>query len=137
MIEILYCFDENYIQGFSSIYSLLNKSSRKLNINLIHKTISDVNLIPKRILNHKNLNKIKVYKFKNNGYKFPNINGSHVSEATYYRLFIDDYLPKSIEQIVYMDADIICVNDPCYEIEIEIKKLKTSDNVIIAKQNAF
>ncbi len=138
MIEILYCFDENYnIQGFSSIFSLLNKSSKKLNINLIHKTINDVNFIPKKILNHINLNNIKVYKFKNNGYKFPNINGTHVSEATYYRLFIDDYLPNSIEQIVYMDADIICVNDPIYEIETEIKKLKTSDKVISCKTELY
>ena len=134
MIDVLYCFDENYnIQGFSSIYSLLNKSSTKLNVNIIHRTISDVNLLPKEIINHKNLNNINVFKFINKGYDFPNINGSHVSEATYYRLFIEDYLPDSIQQFVYMDADIVCVNDPSNEIKTEIKKLKTSDKVISCK----
>jgi len=138
MIEVLYCFDENYnTQGFSSIYSLLNKSSIKLNINIIHKSISDVNLLPKQILNHKNLNNINVYKFINKGYDFPNINGSHVSEATYYRLFIEDYLPNSIQQFVYMDADIVCVNDPSPDIEIEVNKLKTSDKVISCKTELY
>ena len=64
MLEILYCFDENYnTQGFSSIYSLLNQTSSKVNINIIHKTFEDERFIPNEILNHANLNSIKVFKF--------------------------------------------------------------------------
>ena len=76
MIDVLYCFDENYnIQGFSSIYSLLNKSSTKLNVNIIHRTISDVNLLPKEIINHKNLNNINVFRKEIPlDYLFPDMN---------------------------------------------------------------
>ena len=42
MLEVLYCFDENYNkQAFTSIYSLLEKSSEKLNVNIIHKSYND------------------------------------------------------------------------------------------------
>jgi lipopolysaccharide biosynthesis glycosyltransferase len=134
MLEILYCFDENYnTQGFSSIYSLLNQTSSKLNINIVHKTFEDEKFIPNEILNHSNLNSIKVFKFKNNTYTFPNIAGSHVSEATYYRLFLEDYLPVDIQQVVYLDADIICVNDPSEELIYEINKLKNSTSAISCK----
>ena len=60
MLEILYCFDENYnTQGFSSIYSLLNQTSSKVNINIIHKTFEDERFIPNEILNHANLNSMQ------------------------------------------------------------------------------
>ena len=38
MSNYLYCFDENYnFQAFSSIISLLDKVSKKINIYVIHK----------------------------------------------------------------------------------------------------
>ena len=37
-LNFLYCFDNNYNkQAFTSIISLLNKSSEKISINIIHK----------------------------------------------------------------------------------------------------
>ena len=40
---------------------------------------------------------------------FPNLKDVHVSEATYYRLYMDDYLPDNLSSIVYLDADVVCV----------------------------
>lgn len=34
----------------------------------------------------------------------------HVSVATYYRLFITEFLPKTVEKIIYLDGDIIVRN---------------------------
>ena len=66
-----------------------------------------------KIINHKNLDIFKIYKFKNDKkIDFPNLNNSHVSEATYYRLFIDEYLPQNLDKIVYLDADVICNENP-------------------------
>lgn len=36
-----------------------------------------------------------------------NKNLRHISPATYYRLFIDELLPKSIDKLIYLDCDMI------------------------------
>tara|TARA_B000000609_G_C24153354_1_gene338796 strand:- start:39 stop:995 length:957 start_codon:yes stop_codon:yes gene_type:complete len=134
MLEVLYCFDQNYNkQAFTSIYSLLEKSSEQLNINIIHKIYNDKSFLPNKILKHKNLNKIRVFKFKNNEYMFPNIEGTHVSEATYYRIFLEDYLPEGIQSVVYLDADIVCVNDPLKGLKTEIQNLRNTQYLIACK----
>ena len=50
--------------------------------------MSDESFIPKVILNHKKLTSIKVSKFNSSNLEFPNITGMHVSEATYYRMYL-------------------------------------------------
>ena len=38
IVNFLYCFDENYnIQALTSINSLLNNASRKINLHILHK----------------------------------------------------------------------------------------------------
>lgn len=41
-------------------------------------------------------------------------------EAIYYRLLAFHYLPESMEKILYLDADILCINDltPLYELAL-------------------
>ena len=41
-------------------------------------------------------------------------------ETIYYRLLANEYLPKDLDKILYLDADILCLNDICplYEIEL-------------------
>ena len=122
MINFLYCFDSNYNkQAFCSMTSLLNHSSEKINIYIIHKDEVDVNFLPPQVLDANSLNKIKVKKYDKKISNFPNIKNSHVSEATYYRLFVDDYFNNEFDDFVYLDADIICVNDPIKEL-LELKK---------------
>ncbi len=117
MINFLYCLDENYNYQLSvSLYSLLQNVEQPISVFVIHKTNSDPSFLPKKVLNHKNLESIKVYKFIKNVKSFPNLNNSHVSEATYYRLFMDDYLPETLSSIIYLDADVICVKNPLNEI---------------------
>ena len=45
-------------------------------------------------------------------------------QATYYRLFIEDYLPSEIDNFLYLDADIICCNDPIPIMDEIIFKLR-------------
>lgn len=113
MINILYCLDENYNYQLSvSLLSLLEQTDEKLSIYIIHKSESDSNFLPEKIKHHQNIDTISVFKFFKNIENFPKLEKAHVSEATYYRLFINEYLPKEIDFLLYLDPDVICTNNP-------------------------
>ena len=121
MLNFLYCFDENYNQmGFTSIISLLDSIGEKINIHIIHKLEETKKFIPNIISNHKNLNEINVFSFDRSFDHFPNVEKSHISEATYYRLFLEDYL-RDDDFYVYLDADVVCLDDPIPYIKSKIK----------------
>ena len=112
MQNILYCFDENYnIQGFCSIISMLEKSSVSKNIYIIHKDPESFNQYIEIIQNHKMAGIVEIYKFENKDYKFHNLDNKHVSEATYYRLFMTKYLPKHLDGVLYVDADAYFISE--------------------------
>ena len=60
-----------------------------------------------------------------------------MTEATYYRLFLGDYLPEDIKNIMYIDPDIICINnyDKIFRTTFEI--LNKSEFVISARTEHF
>jgi len=127
MNNYLYCLDSNYNIPLScSIYSLLENSKNKINIYIMHKECNDSNFLPSIVVDHPKLNRINVFKVDLERYEFPNIYGTHVSEATYYRLFIQDFLTDDIEFITYLDCDVFCINDPNNLIINNIKKMKDS-----------
>ena len=102
--NILYCFDENYnIQALASMISLLDKVSEPINIYIIHKNKKTFIEKSKKVESHPNIKSLNVYDFENKISNFPNISKSHVSEATYYRLFIEDVIPKSVKNLLYLD----------------------------------
>lgn len=131
MNNFLYCFDENYqIPAFCSIYSILENVDEKVNFYLLQDVEVDNLKVPQKILNHKNLN--QVYKYKINlQTEFPNLIDVHVSEATYYRLFLEDYIKESVELLIYVDCDVICVSNPIKEID-HFKNILISEKKTIA-----
>ena len=84
-------------------------------------------------MDHENLNTIEIYKFENESIHFPNLDKAHISEATYYRLFFEYYLPDNIDLVTYIDADMICVNNPLIELRKNIENLKHSEYILSAK----
>lgn len=113
MINLLYCIDDNYNKmAFTSIISVLDSISEKININIIHKSENSDFFVPNIIKSHSRLETLKIYKFDRSFNYFPNIEKSHISEATYYRLFMEDYLDSSDDFYLYLDADVICIKDP-------------------------
>ena len=133
MLNFLYCFDNNYIkQACTSMYSILNNSESKINIFVINKSAEGNNFIPKKILHHKNLNKINIYEFDKK-IKFPNLYDVHVSEATYYRLFIHEYIDTKINSLIYVDSDIVCINKFENVLSKEIERLLESKKIVSAK----
>ena len=113
MNNFVFAVDENYNhQLFYSIYSLLDNIDSKINLYIIHKnpmTFSNFHNLLKKEFDNFNL---YIYKFEYSSFYFPEVENRHVSEATYYRLFIDKIIPEEVDQYIYMDADIICVNNP-------------------------
>ena len=102
-LNFLYCFDSNYHnQAFTSIHSLLENVSKKINIFVIHNREFSVTELPDSIANHNNLKNFKSYKFVDKEHTFPNLENAHLSEATYYRLFIENYLPSDIQKLIYL-----------------------------------
>lgn len=133
-LNVLYCFDSGYDkQAQCSIYSLLQNVSETINILIIHKNHNDEKFLNKKILGHPNLKELKVSRFNNKNMKFPNLHGAHISEATYYRLYIETYIDSEVDYLLYIDADIICFSDPLIEIQNQIEKLKNSKFILSAK----
>ena len=136
MQNILYCFDENYnIQGFCSIISMLEKSSVSKNIYIIHKDPESFNQYIEIIQNHKMAGIVEIYKFENKDYKFHNLDNKHVSEATYYRLFMTKYLPKHLDGVLYVDADAYFISEFEEKLEQEFISLKKSEYLVSALTN--
>jgi len=133
MDNFLYCFDSNYNkQGFCSIISLLNNSQSTKDIYIIHQDPDSFNKFSKIIIEHKNLNNLNIYKFNEKKISFPNLENKHVSEATYYRLFMNKYLPKDIDYIFYIDADAFFIKDYEEKMKNEKLKLKQSTHIVSA-----
>lgn len=140
MLNLLYCFDSNYnIQAFTSIFSFLEKSSEKICLNVIHKDTSKKEIFPENILKHSNLKELNIYKFDRKFNTFPKVENSHVSEATYYRLFFNNYVKniEDIETIIYVDCDMICLEDPFITISEHSKNLIESQYVLAARKEKF
>jgi lipopolysaccharide biosynthesis glycosyltransferase len=124
MLNILYCFDQNYnIQAATSISSLANKLDEDIRIYIIHEDPNSFKEYKKKLENEKFINSIHIFEFQNKNYDFPNLNGSHVSFATYFRLFIENYLPNDLDYVTYIDADVICLNNPLKKITETINSM--------------
>ena len=131
MTNFLYCFDSNYnVQATVSISTLLEKYDSEVNLYILHDNPRLFEKYKTKLKKYNNLNKIEIYKFEDTNYDFPNLNNSHVSYATYFRMFISNYLPEDLDFLIYLDADILCLSNPRSVIEEEINKLKSSDNVL-------
>lgn len=132
MLNFLYCLDSNYNKQFlTSLQSLLDNLSEKVNCFVIHKDSGSLeDLINEIDFKHEKINKFQVYNYVEKINNFPNLGNNHVSEATYFRFFLDNYLEETIDNIVYLDCDIICFNNPEKILKELIKKLVKSDYII-------
>lgn len=135
-MNFLYCFDSKYnLQAINSISSLLRNVSEEHTFYIIHKKPTTFTHYLEKF--KKTGHKFEIYEFKNNYGIFPRVSNTHVSEATYYRLFIDEYLPKNIDFITYIDADIVCLNDPIKNILFHIEKLNRSSKIVAVRTEEY
>ena len=126
ILNFVFCFDENYNkQAITSINTLVSKLENPYNLFIIHNNLS--NFDKSGLINKEN-GSVYLYEFKNSNYDFPNIENGHVSEATYYRIFVEEYIDFDIDYFIYLDADIICLNNPESYFHSKIKSM--NDNKI-------
>lgn len=129
-MNFIYCLDKNYnTQALMSFYSLNKVTSEKINIYVAHNQPLSLS---KEINKFKfeNLN-FKLLEIKNN-FDLPNLNNSHVTEATYYRIFAINLIKDDIDHVVYIDSDILFNKDPNYIFKKYLKELKKSKYIICA-----
>lgn len=139
-ITFIYCFDENYnIQAATSILSLLRKVDKEIDITIIHKNKKSFKKYLKIISKEKFLRKIKMFNFNLENITFPNLNNKHISEATYYRLFIDKVIDgeHKLGKVVYIDSDIICLNNPLNYLNDYFNVLEDENILLGAKTDSF
>lgn len=120
--------------AFTSIVSVLDCINEKVKIYIIHNSQEINFLIPEYISNHRNLEEINITIFSNPNNVFPNVENSHVSEATYFRLFLENYIENDVDYLIYLDADVICLKNPIDYFKSTIKAMKTK-NLPIAAMN--
>ncbi len=137
-INLLYCFDENYNeQGYTSINSFLENNGCDIFVYIIHSKPESFKKFEEKLYSKDNLKKVYVTEFNESNYFFPNLDEAHVSEATYYRLFIDKYLPTDLNSILYVDADVICIKSYKNEFKKLMLHLIDSEKIIAVRNNPF
>lgn len=130
MLHFLYCFDKNYNkQAFTSIFSLLQAVDNKITIHIISNQDQDNILIPNKIKFHDNLSQFYFYKIQLTNLNLYNLKEAHVTEATFYRLFLEDYIEID-DYITYLDCDIICLSNPLNQINNLIEKLELENKMV-------
>lgn len=131
-LNFLYCFDNNFNQqAMTSIYSLLDKTTIKINLYIIHNDIEELKNWLQLVEQHPKILSINIYDFNDLDTELPPIK-THISEATYYRMFVSNFITDNIKYLVYLDADIICLNDPASMIKNTIGTMKKEDTSIAA-----
>ena len=129
----MFCIDKNFNkQAFLSIASFYKTNINfKNKIYIIHKSPNSFGKYLKKIENFFPDNNVEVIKFKFKIKHYPNLKSSHVSEATYYRMFIADHIAGSSPFVVYVDADAFFLKDVNEDIYKIANKL-SSENILLS-----
>lgn len=117
IINLLYCLDSNYdIQALVSLNSFLKNYDQSVNIHFIHENSETLKVHESHILKNKNINEIHFYDFSPSDQQivklFPiNEEMKHITMATYFRLFLNNYLKNDIKNLLYLDPDVVVIKN--------------------------
>lgn len=123
MINVTMSTDDNYaVRAATVIASMIKHTDRKINVYILYTKLSDKskqrlhNAVPK---NRKSQVKIFFKSVADFDFSYLPLNRSHISEAAYYRLVLQDVL--SVDKIIYLDCDVSVEDDigKLYDIPIE------------------
>ncbi len=114
LLNILVCLDSNYINPLKvMLYSLFsNNENSNFDIYLMHSKIPQdkLNSLNDYIVSNWPNNSFYPIKVSSDDFKNAPV-VSYYSEEMYYRLFAHKYLPKNMERILYLDPDILVINE--------------------------
>ncbi len=119
-INLLFSIDDGYVQQFMvTLYSIYQNSSHKaiavyvLQKQLLQKNAEIVDFCQKLgVTYHPVVIGEEAFEDAPTTDRYP--------ETIYYRLLAHDYLPENLDKILYVDADILCLNDivSLYELDL-------------------
>lgn len=116
--------------AFTSIISLLDNIDEKIRINLMNDFNLSAENLPIEIRSHENLDSYNFIQFNDDFSIFPNTKRSHVSRATYYRLFLEDYFDNEFEEIIYLDSDTVIIKNPLPYFKNMFNEMNKDDKTI-------
>ncbi len=139
ILDLVYCFDENYnIQAITSANSFLKNYKSKVRIHFLHNNPASINKHTNHLKKFENIEEINIYEFKKNqNFDLPIMEKHIVTEATYYRLFLHQYLPDTVSRILYLDADVIAMNELTTKINDTFNLIKSSNHSVGAVNYIF
>ena len=115
-MHIVFCTDNNYVMPCGITIISLLENNKKSNID-IHILGLDLNNQSKKdlisISDKYSLARIKIHNITKDSlqkYNFPINKGSYINITTYLRFFIADLLPE-LDKIIYLDCDLLVLND--------------------------
>ena len=112
LINIVLASDDNYAQHVAVLAaSVLSNTKAQVNIHLLSDAISKerLTLINNTVQNRGST--LHVYDMSSYDC-FDNLfTSGHISKATYFRLDIANILPKNVKKIIYMDVDLLVLQD--------------------------
>mgnify|MGYP002624226221 CR=1 FL=1 len=123
-LNIAYGVDDNYARYMLvSMCSFCENNGSRLNFHIITDEISAENYQNLVCISRKYKVAIDIYCIKTEGIELPIVT-KDITIGTYFRIFLPDLL-DNIGQIVYIDADVICVNNI-----MELQKVDLKDKLI-------
>ena len=115
VLHLVFCVDDNFCLPLSVlIRSLKDKSSWKVQCHVLSAGLTAEN---QQRLAHYTDDKcdIRFYlldELKLKGMNISNAFSERLSIATYFRFLIADVLPSDIQKVLFLDADMLCLEDP-------------------------
>lgn len=116
-IQIVCCTDHNYVMPCGVMLKSLFVNNDKLHIHIhliVDNTVDehDKDSI-KRIVTFEHNGELTIYNADEIQFQeYPQLGShTHVSKASYYRLFLTSILPKELHRIIYLDVDLIVMGN--------------------------
>lgn len=121
-MNLLVAINKSYIKYLKTLIKSIENSNpeKKFDIYVLHKDLTNHDI---KNIQSELSNKIKIISIKISNKeieKYPVYEKRYPVEI-YFRLFASKYLPKNIERVLYLDTDIIVINDltKLYNIDFE------------------
>lgn len=120
-INLLFSIDNRFVEQFKvTLYSLYqNISNKNLKIYMLQKELLADHKAIERFCYQLGLSYEPII-IGEEDFKDAPVSDRY-PETIYYRLLAQDYLPKNLDKILYLDADILCLNDiaPLYQMDMK------------------
>ena len=132
-IHLVLASDNNYAQHLGvTMVSILENNHLKSNIvfHILENNLDQESKEKLKIIKDKYSCQLFFYNIQEQEIKdFPDM--GYVGKTTYLRLFIPQILPKDIDRVIYLDCDLIVLNDlkKLYQLELQGKSLAAIKDV--------